>query len=256
MLRRVGTVVVALSLSGLAPSACHAPRPPAPVFRDTVFRTPSLTAILRFPARYDSTKSYPLLVALHGYGGTAANLATAFTAFATESLVVAMPQAEFPGPAGGTSWFYRTGDRSLWDVFDLRSVNTILELVSALRERHRVGKVFILGFSQGTMLAYMTGLLNPPLVSGVLAIGGYPPDVDLEGSIVHAQDIANAARLPLFIAHGTRDVTVGRHVFLAQRDFFASKGYAVTAVEYDGGHTLTAALMATVRQWLTEELRR
>jgi phospholipase/carboxylesterase len=256
MLGRVGTVVVALSLTAFAPSACRLSRPPAPVFRDTVFRTQSLTAILRFPERYDSTRTYHLLLALHGFGGTAANLATAFTTFAGESLIVAMPQAEFPAPAGGTSWFYRTADRSLWDVFDTHSVNTVVELAAALRGRYRIGKVFILGFSQGSILAYMTGLLNPALVSGVLAIGGYPPDIDLEGSIVHAQDITNAQRLPLFIAHGTRDVTVGRSAFLVQREFFTSKGYAVTAVEYPGGHTLSAALMIQVRQWLREEMRR
>jgi len=256
MLKRVAAVVVALSLPSLAPSACHAPRPPEPVGRDTVFRAPTLTALVRLPARFDSAATYPLLVALHGYGGTATNLAPVFTPFAAESLVVAVPQAEFPGPPGGFSWFYRTGDRSLWDVFDTRSVNDLLELIAALRARYRIGKVFVLGFSQGASLAYMTGLRNPALVSGVLAIGGYPPEIDRAGSIIHEQDIAGARRLPLYIAHGTRDSTVGRHVFQAQLEYFRSEGYAVTAVEYAGGHTLPPALMAHVRQWLMAEVRR
>ena len=56
------------------------------------------------------------------------------------------------------------------------------------------------GFSQGATMAYLTALRNPALVSGVLAVGGGLPEIDREGSLVHAADVERARAVRVFTA--------------------------------------------------------
>ena len=255
MRSRAAAILVALSSSCVVLQSCglFGPDETEPV--GVEIRTQSLKGYLAFPVNYDSTATYPLLVGLHGNGGSAAEFAGAFSTFGEESLVVAVAQGEYAKSGGGYSWFYLTEDRSLWEAYDTRSVNTLVELIGAIRARYRIGKVFVLGFSQGVSLAYMTGLRNPSLVSGVLAISGYVPEIDQVGSVVHAQDVAAGSGVKLFIARGFSDAVVPREVFTAQRDFFTANGYDVTAREYPGGHYITDDLQVEIRVWLRQAAR-
>ena len=221
-----------------------------PTPEDVVFQSPPLTAILKVPEHYDSAKTYPLLVALHGNGGTAAEFDSGLSSLDRASILVAVPEAEYAKPAGGYSWFFETSDRSLWAANDTRTVDHVIELIGAIGTRYRIGKVFVLGFSQGASLAYMTGLRNPSLVTGVLAISGFLPEVDREGSVIHAQDLVNGRNVRVFVARGTSEPYIGSRVFTSQRDLLASHGYSVTAYEYVGGHYLTSALLERVARWI------
>ena len=132
--RRCGLAVALGSLLG-AIQSCKLPGPESPAAKDVDFTTPSLTAILKLPERYDSSKTYALLIALHGNGGTAAGFAPAFSSLAGDSLLVAVPQGEYAKSGGGYSWFYLTNDRSLWEEYDTRSVDHVAELASAIGAR-------------------------------------------------------------------------------------------------------------------------
>lgn len=219
------------------------------------FQGRSQTALLTIPQPYDSSKAYALLVALHGNGGTAASLAPAFSSFRGSAVLVAVPQGEYPKPGGGYSWFFPTEDRALWVARDTLTVRRVVELIEDVRARYRIGAVFVLGFSQGASLAYMIGLRNPSLVSGVAAISGYLPEIDGDGAIVSTRDITEARGVKLLIARGDRDALVGGPVFTAQRDFFRARGYAVTAFEFGGAHELTRELLSRVLRWIRETSR-
>ena len=239
-----------LTLCAAVSFSCRPPAPAMPAPVDALFRSPSLTAILKFPEHYDSATTYPLLVALHGNGGMAAELDSGLSSLDRAAMLIALPQGEYAGPAGGYSWFLRTADRSRWETSDARTVDHVVELIAAIGARYRTGKVFLFGFSQGASLAYMTGLRNPELVTGIVAIGGHLPEVDREGSIVHAQDVVNARNVKVFVARGRSDPHVSPQVFTNQRAFLVSHGYAVTAYEYAGAHYLTSDLLARVGRWI------
>jgi phospholipase/carboxylesterase len=163
-----------------------------------------------------------------------------------------VPDGEAEVEGGGHSWFPVTRDRSVWESADRRSVGRVVDVVSDIRARFRIDRVFVLGFSQGATLAYMIGLRNPSLVSGVLAISGGMPYIDQEGSIVHALDVAGARNVKLFVARGRSDDLVSAQVFAAQGDYFAARGYAVTSYEFAGAHYLTQELLDQVLRWIRE----
>jgi phospholipase/carboxylesterase len=251
---RIGTVAPALSLCCAAALSCQVPGAERRPAEDVVVSTPSMTAIVKLPERFNGAGTYTMVVALHGSGGTAEGFAPVFASFAAESVVVAVPQAEFAMPGGGYSWFFLTSDRSLWESYDTRTVRDLEALIAEIRGRYPINRVIVFGFSQGASLAYMLGLLDPALVWGVVAVAGYLPEIDGEGSIVHAQDVTDARTVKLFIARGSSDGYVAREAFLSQRDLFLARGYSVTALEYVGNHYLTDELLRQVLRWLKTHL--
>lgn len=250
---RAGAFVACLAFLPL--TSCASAGPQGPATADVIFPSRYLEAILTPPAGYDSSRTYPLVVALHGNGGDAFGFAPSFAPLAAASFFVAVPQGEYPRTGGGYSWFDPSPDRGTWALHDAHTVATVVALVDALRSRYHIGKVFILGFSQGASLAYLTGLLDPSLVSGVIAISGDLPPIDTAGAIVRAPDVAAARTVRIFVARGTEDPYVSRRAFLGQRDFFASHGFAVTAFEFPGGHDVPDALVGRVTAWLVAAAR-
>ena len=250
---RAGAFV--LCLASLPLASCVSAGPQGPATADAIFPSRYLEAILKLPAGYDSTRAFPLVVALHGNGGSAFGLAEVLAPLAAASFFVAVPQGDYPGAGGGYSWFDPSPDRRLWAESDAHTVATVVALIEALRARYRIGKVIVLGFSQGASLAYLIAFRNPSLVSGVVAISGGLPPIDTAGAIVHAPDVVAARSVRIFVARGDEDPYVSRRAFLDQRDFFASRGYAVTSFEFPGGHAVPDVVVSRVRAWLREAVR-
>ncbi len=187
------------------------------------------------PRDYEPERVYPLLVALHGFGGDARDMAGAFGSYAGLPVLIAVPQGEYARPLGGFSWFPVTRDRSQWPRTDERSVSRVVRCITAVRARERVGKVVVFGFSQGASLAYLTGLRHPSLVDGIAAVAGSLPLVDEEGAILRQAQIGRARRVAVFIARGTDDPLVDAASFARQKDFFERHGYRIEAAVVRGG---------------------
>jgi phospholipase/carboxylesterase len=207
------------------------------------------------PSNYEPDRRYPLLVALHGNGGNAKGLSSAFAAFARRPILVALPQGAFAKPGGGFSWFRETEDRRLWPMEDELSVARILDCISAVSRRYAVEGVIVFGFSQGASLAYMTGLRNPARVEGIAAVAGLMPEIDGQGSIVGSAHVASARRVRIFIARGASDPWIDRETYVRQKDFFLAHGYRVEAMEFDGPHQLTSDLLTRLWNWIGRSFR-
>ncbi len=156
--------------------------------------------IIQLPSSFDSSKSYPLLIALHGNGGVAANLASLFGYYQDKPVIVAVPQGQYTAGDGvGYSWFYETKDRSKWEEADSLSVVNILSVINEITANYKIN-VYMMGFSQGASLAYMTGLKHPDRIMGIIALAGFMPDVGQTGSLLKKNDIRKATHVPMLIA--------------------------------------------------------
>ena len=211
--------------------------------------------ILKRPRDYDPGRTYPLLVALHGYGGDASGLARAFDALAGLPILIALPQGSYARPGGGFSWFLRTSERSLWTRADELAVERLVRCIADVKARESVDKIIVFGFSQGASLAYMAGLRNPSLVDGIAAVAGELPAIGEEGSILRMDHVAKARRIAIFVARGTADLAVARELFAAQKDFLDGQGFRVETMEFAGAHQLTSPLLARLWTWINRSVR-
>ena len=121
------------------------------------------------PRGLDPTRPTPLVVALHGTGGTGAETARTWKgAAASIGAILIAPDALRPAPGThGYSWTFR--DESEW---------LVLRTIEEAKKQWAVGPVILVGFSQGANIALMIGQSHADLFAGVVPVcGHYESDV-------------------------------------------------------------------------------
>jgi len=187
---------------------------------------------LLVPDSYHPDNPLPLVVAFHGAGIAADGPISLLRSYAEERgfLLVSVESQ-------GSTWdtIYRpygpdlaTVDYLLQYVFDHCAVDA--------------SRMTIEGFSDGGSYALGVGLANGDLFSRILAFSpGFIPSTT-------SPDIGRPA---VFLSHGRQDNVLpieGASRFIASQLSFA--GYEVTLVEFDGGHTVPASILAEAMQWM------
>ncbi|ARM31488.1 alpha/beta hydrolase [Prosthecochloris sp. HL-130-GSB] len=124
-------------------------------------------------------------------------------------------------------------------------LQTIIETL-----RPRGGKVWLMGFSQGAVMSYLTALSEPSLLHGVIALSGKFPDEAIEKYPV----TDTTALLPFLVMHGTYDevlpVAHARHARVLLQNEVSDFCYK----EYPAGHTITMEALDDLNIWLEARL--
>ncbi len=199
----------------------------------------------------DAYGGAPLLVAFHGYGESAESM--------LESVV------EIPGinrwhlaSIQGLSRFYRrrTGevvaswmtkqDREVAIADNLRYVSRALE---AVRSRLEVrGPIVLLGFSQGTAMAYRAATVVGEACAAIVALAGdVPPEL---------ASVDGWARPQVLIGRGTEDDWYNESKNESDVRLLEQLGSPVETCVYDGGHQWTNAFRRRVGAFLDQLPRR
>jgi phospholipase/carboxylesterase len=235
----VTAVVLALAT---ALGACHgAPMPPRYVERVVGPRGPA-------------AGPPPLLVMLHGIGADENDLLPIAGAFDPRLMVVSLraPQRYHVGYA----WFPIDWLPDGRVVPDLAAARAALADLARWMDAApaRLGadghRVFVLGFSQGAMMAL--GLLQaiPDRLAGVVALSGRFTEAAFDAPA----PVEAVARVPLFVGHGTLDDVLPIANGRAVRDALASRVHDLTYREYPVGHGIAPAEERDVAAWLAERL--
>jgi phospholipase/carboxylesterase len=214
---------------------------------------------IKLPPAYDPDREYPLLIGLHGNGGNADDFIRLWQAFDKQDFIFAAAQGAYPrsdavaDANGHYSWGIQSLDHGLWSRADPLGVEQIRSLVDAIADRFRVGKVYLMGFSQGAAFTYMAGIRHPERFAGIICIGGRLPETGKSYSVLTEEDIENGKELPVLIAHSREDgaISFGHSVRAKKR--LKRYGYQVTFHEYEGGHVLTTSILNRVAQWMRRD---
>jgi phospholipase/carboxylesterase len=185
-------------------------------------------AILQVPAKAAATP-LPLLVLLHGAGGSGEGVLRRVGAAADEAGVVVLS----PDSRGSTWDAIRDGFGP--DVTFLnRALERVFDTVSVDPARIAVG-----GFSDGASYALSLGLINGDLFTGVVA---FSPGFIVNGT--------SHGKPRFFISHGTSDPILpidqtSRMIVPALK----RRGYDVTFREFDGGHQVPPDIAKDAMRW-------
>jgi phospholipase/carboxylesterase len=186
---------------------------------------------LYVPKDYQETKPLPLLVWLHGAGGSG-NVSPALGELADEfGILVLAPDSR------SWTWGSILGD---WDpdleFLQLAMVQT-QKRCAVDRERIWLG-----GFSDGASMSLALGISYGNIFRRVYA-----------GAPGLMQPIAANGKPPIFISHGRSDQTMP--IDDTSRQFvprLKRLGYDVTYREYDGRHQLPPEILREVIVWMTK----
>ena len=186
-------------------------------------------AILHVPAQ-TIAGPVPLLVLLHGAGGSGASMLRRLGS-APDDAGVAVLAPDSRGP----SWDAIRGGFGPDVMFINRALERVFETVAVDPARISVG-----GFSDGATYAVSIGLINGDLFRRVVAFSA--------GFIVEG---TTHGKPEFFISHGTDDNILpidrcGRPIVAALR----KQGYAVTFREFTGGHEVPPDLAREGLRWI------
>lgn len=224
---------------------------------DTSERELKIELPLRYDVRLSAVTSphAPLLIALHGYGGSKRQMMREAVQIAPDEFVIACPQGVYqhirePRDRGDPNAPLRFGFGWLTNYRAEESVRLHHEILSRIigelgaEESIDPRRVFLLGFSQSCALNYRFAFTHADVLRGVIGIcGGLPGDWETSTAY-----LSTAARV-LHLA-GARDEI---YQPLRTDDYPArlrSRAADVEYNSYDAGHEITDEMRRDVRAWL------
>jgi predicted esterase len=208
---------------------------------------------VHLPDDYDPAKKYTLLIGLHGYGDNADNFTMLWEGFTKHDFIFAVLEAPYPvSSAGALTYSWTVGmpeDEKFWEQAALASSDYVVSAAAQLQSEYSVGETYLLGFSQGATMAYVTGVVHHNSINGLICIAG-----SLEAEIVTDADLAAAKNLRIFIAHGDKDDAIALSASEAARDRLLALGYDVNFLKFAGTHRISVGPLQAAERWMKHEL--
>ncbi len=205
---------------------------------------------VRLPANYDSTRAYPLVIGLHGYGASPKSFSKLYERAGNPELIFVCLQAPYAFGAGrdlGYSWTTWNRDDSTVEQRSSRlSGDYITAAAKELSSRFKTSGTWLLGFSQGCFMAYRTGIGHHDLFKGIICFGG-----GLDTLSLGPTDYAAAKGLKVFASHGKEDRVVEYKYGTITRDFLKRHGFNVTFVDFEGGHAVPEQQLKQAAKWMS-----
>ena len=224
------------------------------------FESPALFICnVQFPKDYKMENSFPLLIGLHGGGGSYESFKNIWKRFENPQFILATPQAPYKWLMGDKIGY----DWSAWPSGDLLFMQKALKLTSkhveililSLKEKYNLSEVYLMGFSQGSIIAQIAGIENQNILNGIIILSG--PEINHPGKpeILWPSDknIQSATHLRVFIGHGKSDELVDFDLALKSKEQYAELGYNVSLFESEGGHEITSDILKEVEKWIIDK---
>lgn len=209
----------------------------------------TLPHLVRRPAV--AARSPPLLLLLHGLGADERDL-FALAPRLDPRLVVVAARAPYAAAGAGFAWYSlaRSSTPPTLDPVEVEaSREALAELVPELCAAYGAdaGRVLLLGFSQGAVMAHALALSRPDLVRAFVAHSGRL----LPQSLSRAAPPAALGRLEALVLHGARDDVIpverGREAAALLAPLLGAR---VEYREYAMGHEISAQSLADAGRWL------
>lgn len=201
-------------------------------------------------------RNQPLVIFLHGFGSDERDLFGIKDALPSTWTYLSA-RAPMPVAPSGYRWFTKTPGEGEYDgeTADLqRSAALIQDFVGQATAKYhtRSDRVFLIGFSQGAIMAYEVALRDPQRVHGIAALSGSVLPV-LKAEL---KPDPRLNELAIFIGHGTLDQALPYASATRANEVLRGLGLKPTFHGYPGmPHTISEAEVQDVKVWLEDSLK-
>jgi phospholipase/carboxylesterase len=197
---------------------------------------------LFMPLHYEAGYAYPLLVWLHGEGGSERELRQLMPHVSVRNYVgvAARGTASVAGLERGFGW-----DQSLLAVDE--AAERVRESIEAAQERFSVHseRVFIAGNGSGGTMALRLALQFPEWFAGAASLGGPMPSGN--NPLGRVKD---ARGLPLLLASCRDSEDYPQSRVAADLRLLHAAGFSLALRQYPGEHELTTVMLADMDRWI------
>jgi phospholipase/carboxylesterase len=196
-------------------------------------------------------KNFPTIIAIHGRGADENDLVPVVLGLELSDLVLVTPRAPFAFPYGGYAW-YNLAHEGVPDPETFRtSLGLFRKFIGETKAAYPVDpkRLILLGFSQGTVMAYAAALLDPSAFPGIVALRGYIPH--RSGVPLRLNELRG---FPVFISHGSNDTMMPVRLGRESAELLRHAGADVTYREYLMGHEVTEEAIRDLKEWVRKLL--
>jgi len=196
----------------------------------------------------------PLLLLLHGYGANEDDLFS-LSPYLDERFMIVSARAPIALQPMSYAWFNLgfTPQGVIVNPDEVEgSRRTIYKFIGEIVDAYNCdpGAVYLMGFSQGAMMSLAVALTYPGSAAGVVAMSGRMLPQTL--SLIADKDALIG--LPIFVAHGARDMLLPINQGRDARAKLSELPVDLTYREYDMGHEISYDSLKDVTEWLKERL--
>jgi phospholipase/carboxylesterase len=174
-----------------------------------------------------------------------------------------VPQAPYPLVVNGAlayEWAqWPSGDADLVARATDLTEALVLDVVQDVVGRHDAGNVYLLGFSQGAIIAYLVGIKHHYLFDGLIILSGpgllaplkNPAASSLGPDWLPETLLAEPEDLRVFITHGEEDQAADYSLGIRSRDVLTRHGHDVTFRGFKGAHVYPSQdILQEIAAWI------
>ena len=214
----------------------------------------SLEHQIRYPKKPQTNP--PLLIMLHGYGSNEEDLFSFAQELPDELLIISV-RAPLSLGFGSYAWYTIHFDASTSDKFsDIPEAKKALKLIDdfihEVVSAYEVNKqnIFLLGFSQGTILSTAYALNHPSKIQHVVALSGYVNEELIQKPL----EKENFKNLDFFVSHGSVDQVIPVDWARKTSPFLENLKIQHNYHEYPVGHGVAPQNFFDLNTWVKERL--
>ena len=194
---------------------------------------------------------HPTLIMLHGRGADEEDL-LGLSPYLDERLLILSARAPFPFPFGGGYTWYDVGTVGTPEPGMFKtSYEKLSTFVHDVIKNYPIDaqRLYLLGFSMGTVMSYALALTQPQLFRGVAANSGYIP----EGT--HLKLLwTELSHLEFFVAHGVHDPVIPIELGRRAKELLEKTNARFTFKEYPMAHQISEESLADAAGWMKQRL--
>ena len=206
---------------------------------------------VRPPATMAVAKS-PAVILLHGRGTNEDDLLGLADELDPRLFIVsARAPFRFEEGFGGYTWFglQEIGKPDVQQFAD--AYDRLAQFIADVKTGYPVdpSRVFLFGFSMGTIMSYAVALTRPEMVRGIIAHSGYIPE-----SFLSQIALDRLKSLSVFVAHGLHDPVIPIEKARRARELLSNTDVDLTYKEYPIAHTISEESLSDCSLWLQKRL--
>ena len=212
----------------------------------------SLPHLTHFPASLSAEADavYPTILALHGRGSNESDL-IGLAQYLPQKFLWISPRGSFPLGPDSYEWFQITQIGKPDPTRLANALNTIDTFIDEAIANYPVdpNQLYLLGFSQGSIMSMSYVLTKPQRVAGVIAQSGYIP----HEAGLQIDEIGIKGK-PFILTHGIQDSMLPIDWARRSRDTLQKLETDIEYHEFNMGHNITAESLAVINTWLEKPL--
>lgn len=202
------------------------------------------------------TEKKPVLIMLHGYGSNEGDLFDISNSLDGRYTVFSL-RAPNTIPNSGYCWYpleFLPDQKFKYDYKEAKkSREKVLAFISNACKVYGLdsANIFLMGFSQGSIMAYEIALSAPKKIKGILVLSGRM----LDETAALKTDWTAVSKIKFFIAHGKSDNVINIKDGEKAVEFLKTKkAVALNYAAYEMPHAISGQELNDIKDWLVKAI--